>query len=72
MAEENTDIFSIVESVKDETKKKELKTTDEEEDFMDEGNDKCGMCSLCLCGLKIRQQRVWILRLRGLMFVVLC
>jgi hypothetical protein len=44
MAEENTDIFSIVEPVKDESKKKELKTTDEEEDFMDEGNNTFGVC----------------------------
>ena len=37
LAEESANAFSIVEPVKDETKKKELKTTDEEEDFMDEG-----------------------------------
>jgi hypothetical protein len=45
MAEENTDIYSIVESVKDETKKKELKATDEEEDFLDEGNDMFEVCA---------------------------
>jgi len=37
LTDERANAMSIVEPVKDETKKKELKTTDDEEDFMDEG-----------------------------------
>ncbi len=37
LAEENTDRFTVIHQVSDESKKRELKTDDEEEDFLDEG-----------------------------------
>ena len=37
MAEEATDIYSVIDSVKDEGRKRELRVGDEEEDFLNEG-----------------------------------
>lgn len=39
MGEETPDKFSVINQVKDEAKKKELRLEDEEEDFLDEGED---------------------------------
>ncbi len=40
LTEEGNDKFSVIHQVKDESKKRELKMEDEEEDFLDEGTNK--------------------------------
>ena len=37
LRQQTADRFSVIEQVKEESKKKQLKTDDDEEDFMDEG-----------------------------------
>ena len=37
LSEENTDKFSVIHQVRDDSKKRELRLEDEEEDFLDEG-----------------------------------
>ena len=38
LAKEHTDRLDIINDIKDEAKRKELRIEDEEEDFLDEGN----------------------------------
>jgi len=37
LVDESPDIYSVIDQVKEETKKKELRMVDDEEDFLDEG-----------------------------------
>lgn len=39
LVDESPDIYSVIDQVKEEAKKKELRATDDEEDFLDEGTE---------------------------------
>lgn len=39
LVDESPDIYSVIDQVKEEAKKKELRVTDDEEDFLDEGTE---------------------------------
>ena len=41
LSEENSDKFNVIHQVRDDSKKRELRLEDEEEDFLDEGKGPC-------------------------------
>ena len=44
LAKEHADRLSVIDDIKDDNRRKELRTEDEEEDFLDEGKN--GLCML--------------------------